>query len=191
MAILQLRPGRLRQGTLELVVEPLVVNDAIGAIRSGTDDGVGVAAICGTGGAVGARNGRGEIFHLGFWPDGTGAFALGSAGLAAVWRAGIGVGPETSLTARALARWECPDSLSLLHAFTRLGGLGELPSERSRFADAVLDEAAAGDSVAAGIVELAGIGRLKARQYLDHPRLARNVAVAWSHVKSESATGRP
>jgi N-acetylglucosamine kinase-like BadF-type ATPase len=141
---------------LELLVEPLVVNDAIGAIRSGTDDGVGVAAICGTGGAVGARNGRGEIFHLGFWPDGTGAFALGSAGLAAVWRAGIGVGPETSLTARALARWECPDSLSLLHAFTRLGGLGEVPPNRSLFADAVLDEAAAGDPVAAGIVELAG-----------------------------------
>lgn len=141
---------------LELVVEPLVVNDAIGAIRSGTDDGVGVAAVCGTGGAIGARNGRGEIFHLGFWPDGTGALALGSEGLAAVWRAGIGVGPDTSLTARALARWECPDSISLLHAFTRIGGLGDSRSERSRFADAVLDEAAAGDAVAHGIVERAG-----------------------------------
>jgi N-acetylglucosamine kinase-like BadF-type ATPase len=141
---------------LELVAEPLVVNDAIGAIRSGTDDGVGVAAVCGTGGAIGARNGRGEIFHLGFWPDGTGAFALGSAGLAAVWRAGIGVGPATSLTTRALARWECPDSISLLHAFTRIDGLGGSPSEQSRFADAVLDEAAAGDPVAHGIVELAG-----------------------------------
>src|SRR4051812_12226526 len=121
-------------GQLELVVEPLVVNDAIGAIRSGTDDGVGVAAICGTGGAIGAKNSRGEIFHLGFWPDGTGAFALGSQGLAAVWRAGIGVGPETSLTARALSRWECADSLSLLHAFTRIGGLGDSRSAQGLFA---------------------------------------------------------
>src|SRR6266566_358767 len=120
----------LRRGLaerLELATEPLVVNDAIGAIRSGTDDGVGVATVCGTGGAIGARNGRGEIFHLGFWPDGTGALALGSEGLAAVWRAGIGVGPETSLTVRALERWDSPDPLSLLHAFTRIGGLGESP----------------------------------------------------------------
>src|SRR5438034_5570828 len=106
---------------LELAVEPLVVNDAIGAIRSGTDDGVGVAAVCGTGGAIGARNRRGGIFHLGFWPDGTGASTLGSEGLAAVWRAAIGVGPETSLTARALDRWSATDPLSLLHAFNWIG----------------------------------------------------------------------
>ena len=110
----------------------------------------------GTGGAIGAKNRRGEIFHLGFWPDGTGAFALGSQGLAAVWRAGIGVGPETSLTARALQLWECADSISLLHAFTRIGGLGDSRSAHSLFAEAVLDEAAAGDPVAHDIVALAG-----------------------------------
>jgi N-acetylglucosamine kinase-like BadF-type ATPase len=149
----------LRRGLaerLELAAEPLVVNDAIGAIRSGTDDGVGVATVCGTGGAIGARNSRGEIFHLGFWPDGTGAFTLGSDGLAAVWRADLGAGPETSLTARALERWQCPDPIALLHAFTRIGGLAIAPSERSLFANAVLDEAAAGDPVAYGIVERAG-----------------------------------
>src|SRR6266581_2487951 len=39
----------LRRGLaerLELAAEPRVVNDAIGAIRSGTDDGVGVATVC-------------------------------------------------------------------------------------------------------------------------------------------------
>jgi len=141
---------------LELDGEPLVVNDAIGAIRSGTDDWVGVAAICGTGGAIGARNRKGEIYHLGFWPDGTGAYTLGSEGLAAVWRAGIGVGPETSLTARALERWSQPDPISLLHVFTRIGGDGNSRYERSLFAGAVLDEADAGDAVAHGIVERAG-----------------------------------
>jgi N-acetylglucosamine kinase-like BadF-type ATPase len=141
---------------LEVEAEPLVVNDAIGAIRSGTDDGVGVAAVCGTGGAIGARNAQGEVFHLGFWPDGTGAFTLGSEGLAAVWREAIGVGPTTSLTARALDRWDCPDPISLLHAFTRRGGLDAFSGERSRFAETVIDEAAAGDPIAHDIVERAG-----------------------------------
>jgi N-acetylglucosamine kinase-like BadF-type ATPase len=149
----------LRTGLTErlgLLGEPLVVNDAIGAIRSGTDDWVGVAAICGTGGAIGARNRAGRIFHLGFWPDGTGAYTLGSEGLAAVWRAGIGVGPETSLTGRALDRWGSPDPVSLLHAFTRIGGAGADRYARSLFAEAVLDEAAAGDPVAHAIVVRAG-----------------------------------
>jgi len=137
-----------------LVSETLVVNDAIGAIRSGTDDNVGVAAVCGTGGAVGARNRRGEVFHLGFWPDGTGAMTLGSDAVAAIWRAGIGLGPETSLTGRALDRWGCSDPLDLLHAFTRRGGLPR--SERGLFADAVLDEAEGGDAVAREIVKRAG-----------------------------------
>ena len=138
---------------LELPAETVVVNDAIGAIRSGTDDGVGVAAVCGTGGAVGARNRRGEVFHLGFWPDGTGASTLGSEGLAAVWRAAIGVGPETSLTARALDRWSATDPLSLLHAFN---WIGRPAPARGLFAEAVLDEAAAGDPVANEIVERTG-----------------------------------
>jgi N-acetylglucosamine kinase-like BadF-type ATPase len=149
----------LRKGLavrLELAAEPLVVNDAIGAIRSGTDDGVGVAAVCGTGGAVGARNRRGQVFHLGFWPDGTGASTLGSEGLAAVWRAAIGVGPETSLTARALERWSCPDPISLLHAFNRIG---QPSPPRALFAEAVLDEAASGDPVAIAILDRTG-GRL-------------------------------
>jgi N-acetylglucosamine kinase-like BadF-type ATPase len=134
--------------------DPLVVNDALGALRAGTDDGVGVAVVCGTGAAIGGRNSGGEIFHLGFWPDGAGAHALGSEALAAIWRAGIGAGPETSLTDRALERWRCADPIELLHAFTRRGSL--LGSERSRFAEAVLDEADADDPVAQGIVEQSG-----------------------------------
>lgn len=135
-----------------------VVNDAVGALRAGTDDGVGVSVVCGTYGAVGARNASGELFHLGFWPDSTGAYALGSAALAAIWRSMLGLAPSTSLTERALERWSCDDALELLHAFTRR--IGPLPeAERSLFADAVLDEAEAGDDVARTIVREAG-GRL-------------------------------
>src|SRR5439155_17197564 len=91
---------------LALRVVPLVVNDGIGPIRSGTDDGVGAAVVVGTWGAVGARNARGDVFHLGFWPDSVGGAALAHEGLAAVWRAGLGLGPQTSLAERALARWQ-------------------------------------------------------------------------------------
>ena len=141
---------------LGLQIEASIVNDAIGAIRSGTDDGVGIAVVCGTGGAVGARNAHGEVFHYGFWPDGTGAGALGRQALTAIWRADLGVGPATSLTGRALERWSCADPLDLLHAFTRLDTVPIPESEKARFAEVVLDEAAAGDPVALELVTTAG-----------------------------------
>src|SRR5262249_2945042 len=100
--------GFLRRGLgrrLGLAGQPGIVNDAVGAIRSGSPDWTGIAVVCGTGGAVGARNEQGDVFHYGFWPDGTGGGALGAQGLAAVWRADLGVGPETTLTGRALERW--------------------------------------------------------------------------------------
>jgi N-acetylglucosamine kinase-like BadF-type ATPase len=141
---------------LELTLEPSVVNDAVGAIRGGTDEGTGIAVVCGTGGAVGARNSRGDVYHYGFWPDGTGATAFGERALAAVWRADLGLGPETSLTGRALARWGCSDPLDLLHGFTRLDAQRIQASEKALFAETVLDEAAAGDAVAVELVTVAG-----------------------------------
>jgi N-acetylglucosamine kinase-like BadF-type ATPase len=139
------------QGRLGLRDEPEVVNDAVGGLRCGSGEMVGVAVVIGTYAAVAARNADGELFHLGFWPDSTGAHELGSQALAAVWRHMLELGPGTSLLDRALARWGCTDAEELLYAFTRIGGLEE--SEPGRFADAVLDEAEAGDPVARGIVE--------------------------------------
>src|SRR5262249_42138752 len=101
--VLLRRELRERLGLRE---EPAVVNDAVGGLRCGTDDMVGVAVVIGTYSAVAARRAGGKPFHLGFWPDSTGAFALGSLALAAVWREMLGLGPETSLLGRALARWE-------------------------------------------------------------------------------------
>ena len=136
---------------LELRDEPEIVNDAIGGLRCGSDELVGVSVVIGTYAAVAGRSGDGKVFHLGFWPEKTGAFALGSLALAAVWRHMLGLGPDTSLLPRALERWDCADAQGLLYAFTRIGGLDE--SERGRFADAVLDEAETGDGVAISIVE--------------------------------------
>ena len=143
--------GELRR-RLSLADEPQIVNDAVGGLRSGTDDMVGVAVVIGTYSAIAGRNTDGELFHLGFWPDSTGAHALGSQALSAIWRHMLGLGPETSLLDRALGRWEAPDAEELLHVLTRIGGPPEEP-EAARFADAVLDEADAGDRVARTIVQ--------------------------------------
>ena len=139
---------------LGLADDPVIVNDAVGALRCGTDDSVGVAAVLGTYCAVAGRNADGDLFHFGFWPDSTGAYTLGSEALAAIWRHMLDLGPSTSLIGRALERWNCADVDELLYEFTRIGG--HPPSEPGRFADAVLDEAEAGDAVAREIVEMVG-----------------------------------
>jgi N-acetylglucosamine kinase-like BadF-type ATPase len=134
--------------------DPLVVNDAIGAIRSGSPTWEGIAVVCGTFNAVGARRRDGTVFHLGFWPDRTGAFDLSTAALKAVYRAGLGLGPPTALTARALETYGVDDPLALLHHFTRRGRPGM--SELMRMTPVLLDVADEGDPVAAEIVAEAG-----------------------------------
>jgi len=136
--------------------EPVVVNDGIGPLRCGSDDSVGVAAVVGTYCAVGARNAAGEIFHLGFWPDSTGAYALGAEGLTGIWRNMIGLGPPTSLLGRALELWDRGSAKDLLHVFTRIDDGLPAVSARARFAEAVLDEAEGGDIVARDIVRVVG-----------------------------------
>jgi N-acetylglucosamine kinase-like BadF-type ATPase len=128
----------------------LVLNDAIGPLRCGTPDGVGVAAICGTSGALGARRADGATWHLGFWPRPTGGHALGWQALRAAEEAGLGLAPATSLTPRLLALHGAGDALAMTRARTRRDDpCVPLPSD---LASIVLDEAEAGDAVALGIV---------------------------------------
>jgi len=146
---------RQLRARLGLPGAPFVVNDAIGPIRCGTADGVGVAVVCGTHGTAGARNAAGTVYHFGFWPDDTGARGLGSEGYRAILRAELDLGPATSITTRALARWQASDPVDLLHRFTRIDE-GRPRFDRAELAEIVLDEADAGDEVAAKIVEIAG-----------------------------------
>jgi N-acetylglucosamine kinase-like BadF-type ATPase len=145
---------------LGLAARPLVVNDALGALRTGSPDWTGIAVVSGTYNAVGARNSDGEVFHLGFWPDGAGGRHIGRSGLDAVYRAALGIAPATALTERAFARYGVRDAFALLHEFTRRGGLGD--SEHDRLAPVLLDVADAGDAVAQTIV--ADAGRVLGRQ---------------------------
>lgn len=133
---------------------PVVVNDAIGAVRAGAPGGIGVAVVCGTGGCIGARAGDGRIWHSSFWALHTGAWTIGNRALDAVYEAELGIGPPTSLLALSLEVFAEPNVEEVLHAFTRRGGRG--PFEAADFAPAVLDEAEKGDGVARNIVEAQG-----------------------------------
>ena len=73
-----------------------VVNDALGALRAGTA-GDGVAVVCGTGAAVGARREH-AVWHSSFWQEPVGGLELGERALRAVYRAELSLGPPTLLT---------------------------------------------------------------------------------------------
>jgi N-acetylglucosamine kinase-like BadF-type ATPase len=139
---------------LGLSAPPLVVNDAIGALRAGAPDWIGVSVVSGTYNAIGARRADGRVFHLGFWPDGAGGRDLGRDALRAVYHAHLRIGPPTALEAGALALYGADDAIDLLHRFTRRGGLAE--AEKDRMAAVVLDAADGGDAVAREIVAAKG-----------------------------------
>ncbi len=134
--------------------DPVVVNDAMGGLRLGSPSWEGIAVICGTGNAVGARRRDGTCFHLGFWPDTVGAATLSQAALDAVLRHHLDLGPPTSLTDRALGLYGAADPIELQHRFTGRDGLGR--PDLVRMSPVLLDEAHRHDAVALEIVTAAG-----------------------------------
>jgi N-acetylglucosamine kinase-like BadF-type ATPase len=133
---------------------PIVVNDALGALRGGSDDGTGVAVNCGTGLAVGARNASGAAWHGSFWLRPNGGQDMAVAALSAVVRSDLGLETPTSMTRRALAEFEAQDVEDLLHMVT-------VRTKENRAAidpatRILLDEADAGDAVAGSIVNRIG-----------------------------------
>ena len=128
-----------------------VVNDAIGALRAGTTDGVGVAVVCGTGGCVGSRGRDGREWHSSWWGLHTGASAMGRDALAAVYAAELESGPATTLTAAALETFREPTVESLLHGFSRRNGRRH-PREAGLLTPSLLRLALAGDGVAVTVV---------------------------------------
>ncbi len=127
-----------------------VVNDAIGALRAGVTD-VGVSVVCGTGGCVGSRGRGGSEWHSSWWGLHTGAWAMGSDALAAVYAAELEIGPRTGLTAAALEVFGEPTVESLLHSFSRRNG--RHPWEAALLAPSLLRLALEGDELASTVVE--------------------------------------
>jgi N-acetylglucosamine kinase-like BadF-type ATPase len=128
-----------------------VVNDAIGALRAGTPDGVGVGVTCGTGIAIGARNADRHIWYSGHWPVALGGCELGKEVLQAVYAAELDLGPKTSLTEAVLGFFEVDSVEAVLHRVTARGADWSV-RRQARLAPVLLDEAARGDDVAREII---------------------------------------
>ena len=81
---------------------PIVVNDALGALRVGTPDGVGVSLVIGTGGAIGARGPTGATWFSGMRLEPSGAVELGRLAYAHIMRGAYGAGPVPDFLGAAL-----------------------------------------------------------------------------------------
>lgn len=144
-----------------------VDNDALGALRAGSEDGTGIVLACGTGVATGARNADGRWWFSGFWQcaDPLGAAELGRRMLRAIYSAELGMAQDAGpLAVAAMAHFEVGsvEALLRLHydraAPLSVGGLSAL-------APLVFDAAAAGhgpsramiDEFGASLAAFAGI----------------------------------
>lgn len=127
-----------------------VYNDAFGALRAGSSDGMGVVIVCGTGVAIGARAADGRLWHTSHWQEPHGSHQLAFKMLRAVYRAELGIDPPTSMTARALTFFGASSVEAVLHHFTKRAGTHQ--ADWGGLARLLLDEAAAGDPAAYTIV---------------------------------------
>jgi len=147
---------RLRRafGRLNLAERLIIVTDAWGALRAGTDDGVGAVVICGSGsnmlavgpgGRVASYPALGEI--AGDWGGGG---SLGPAALSAAIRGRDGRGPRTSLERLVPRQLGLARPIDVTYALYR----GRLTHAAIReLAPLVFEAAGAGDAVARFIVD--------------------------------------
>jgi N-acetylglucosamine kinase-like BadF-type ATPase len=133
----------------------VVVNDAFGALRAGSPDGVGVVSCAGTGCVSAGQAPDGRTFRtlaIGYGEAG-GSYELAREAVHAMARYYHGTGPATTLTDRLPAALGLPDANALFRAISR-DDYAPSPS----LARLVLDAAIAGDEVATDIVATAGTG---------------------------------
>jgi N-acetylglucosamine kinase-like BadF-type ATPase len=130
-----------------------VVNDALGALRGGTSDGIGVAIVCGTGTAVGARAADGRIWNVSFWAEPSYRYSLARGAVEATIEAELGIGEPTVLQQLVPAATGHASVEELLRAMTLLGGTRPT---LSRTAIALLDAAEQGDDTAHRVIREVG-----------------------------------
>lgn len=159
------------QQRLGLERPPLVVNDAIGALRAGTPDGVGVSLVLGTGGAIGARAADGTTWFSGMRLEPSGAGELGHRAYWLMLRGEYGAGPVPAFQPDALTALGVASVEEMVHAVTACGGLGD--QVLARLAPVLLEAGHRGDPTARAIVTehaelMAGYVRTASRR-VGHP----------------------
>jgi N-acetylglucosamine kinase-like BadF-type ATPase len=132
----------------------VLVNDAIGALRAGTSDGVGVSVVCGTGSAIGSRSEDGKDWHASFWGEDLGAASIGHRALRSIVRSELGIEARTELAPRLLNVLGLASVEDLLHCVTRRGARSA--PILAGLAPCVLDAAEDGDAAAMRIIQEIG-----------------------------------
>ena len=122
----------------------IVVNDAIGAIRCASDDGVGCSLVCGTGTAIGARARDGRLWHVSWLASPFFTIGLTRTLLDAAVRSELGLMPPSVLPARVAAAYGEAD---IAGAMERVTGRAPRPP-RASLGWLLLDCAAEGDELA-------------------------------------------
>jgi N-acetylglucosamine kinase-like BadF-type ATPase len=130
-----------------------VLNDSIGAVRAGTGDGHGLAIVCGTGVAIGARHRDGHEWHMSFWGAPCHRYDPTRGTLDAVTRAELGMSEPTVLQQLAPAAAGCASVEELIRRQT---GFGERRPDTRRLPAALLDAVSQGDAVATRVVQRIG-----------------------------------
>ena len=142
-------------GRLQLPIPVAVVNDAIGALRAGTSDGVGIAVACGTGTAIGARAHDGRVWHVSHWGLPSYRFSLARGAIEAAVQAELGIEPPTLLQELVPASAGHRSVEELLRAMSMLG-VTRPPLGHT--AIALLDADARGDATVASGDRRGGAG---------------------------------
>lgn len=167
---------------LSLTEVPTVTNDAFNSLRAGTDHGVGVAVVLGTGGAIAARGPDGAEWFSGERMERAGALELGRVVFDALVRAEYAEGPRPAYESAALRVFGVDSVEAMVYAITRTGGTGY--RSVARLAPALLDAAHEGDAASQLLVREHG------RRMASYVRAAgRRVGLADRHKSVVMAGG--
>ncbi|HSI98914.1 MAG TPA: BadF/BadG/BcrA/BcrD ATPase family protein [Patescibacteria group bacterium] len=151
IAFLRSSLGRLGVGD-----EPVVVNDAIGALVGAVPDGPAVVVSLGTGAATGARAADGGTWHSSFWQVTQGAAELARRAVDGLARSELGIEPAPLMQEQILKAMDLPTVEATVHRLThRLRASSESAGVVVR---ALFEAADAGDPVAERIVVQHGTG---------------------------------
>jgi N-acetylglucosamine kinase-like BadF-type ATPase len=133
-----------------------IQNDALGVLRTGSENNVGVSLVCGTGAATGARGYDGRIWHSSFWQTVHGSASLSQQVLDVVIRAELGLEEATTLTQRVLDFFGRQTVEDVLHSLTARNQPSERKPPTNGLTFFLLEEADAGDQVARRVVQRHG-----------------------------------
>ncbi|MGI9474345.1 MAG: N-acetylglucosamine kinase, partial [Rubripirellula sp.] len=137
----------------QLTPQCMITNDALPVLYAGTDQGIGVAMISGTGSLCFGRNAEGRTARSGGWGyrfgDEGSAYWIAIEALRVAARAADGRDPKTSLLRRVLRYFSIEEASGLI---TKVYSPKQNRAELAKLATIVFEEAVAGDEAANAIL---------------------------------------